>query len=198
MDRASSICWKKESYREGKLIEATEVTLCEVNVDIPDSVFAIESGEHAFKTERDMGYRKIGIEEAEALCGFRPVEPAYLPGGFGAGSAGWRDPRASGLPLDLDPQYIPAWFKEYYLSYTNGLAEINICEAKKYDTQLDDKDSLGIEEGLSSVVETGLSGGRTAYYQPGTGTLYFFLDDMKVKIRADLPQEELLRIAASM
>ena len=75
----------------------------------------------------------------------------------------------------------------------------NICEAKRYDKEVPDKDSLTVDfEENVSVIETALSGDRTGYYVPDMRTLYFFNGEIKIRIKANLPMEELIKIAESM
>lgn len=125
--------------------------------------------------------------------------PDFMPKGFTIYSTGWRDPRSSGLPLDLPAHLAPMWYKPFFINYSDGTSEISICEAMKYDSNVPDMDSLTVDSSLS-VIDVALSGDRTAYYVPETHTLHFFSLDknVKIRIRASLPVEELINIAESM
>lgn len=200
VSKENSICLKKEIYEYGELASTIEVIDYRIDEDIPDDIFSIDKRGKRIREERDGGYREIAPEQAEEVCGFTPIYPGYIPEGFHESpTTGWRDPRPSDLPLDLPPEYAPMWYKPFYITYTDSITEISICEAMKYDTHAPEIDSLTVSaEGDTVVLETSLSGGRTAYYEPDTQTLYFLLKDIKVRIRANLPMEELIRIAESM
>ncbi len=199
VSKKNSVCLKKEIYEHGELAGTIEVIDYRMGEDIPDDLFSIDKEGIRIREERDGGYREIALEQAEEVCGFTPIYPGYVPEGFHESSTGWRDPRPSDLPLDLPPEYAPMWYKPFYITYTDSITEINICEARKYDKYAPDIDSLTIStEDDTVVLETSLPGGRTAYCEPDTQTLYFLLKDIKVRIRANLPMEELIRIAESM
>ncbi|GEM_PF-6102911 len=141
------------------------------------------------------------MSEAPSLCGFDPITPGYVPEGYIMSATGWRDPRPIGLPLDLPPHLAPMWYKPLFITYSDGSSVIDLCEARRYDEAVPDMDSLAVNpDGSLSVIENNLGGGRNAYYVPETHTLYFFSGDKrtKVRIRASLPMEELVKIAASM
>ncbi|MBC7247022.1 MAG: hypothetical protein H5T73_04475 [Actinobacteria bacterium] len=205
----SSLCLKKEKYIRGKLISSLDILSYELNIDIPEDFFSIEVGNDKHIEERDGRYRELNIEKANETCGFNPIAPGYLPEGYCLSSTGWRDPRPAGIPLDCPPEYQPLWFKPMYITYDNGFSEINICEAKKNDFYaVGDKrkiDKRQIERGLLDVDMSGenevweirLRGGNNAYYNADTITLSFIYSDVKVRIKAKLPLEELIKIAES-
>lgn len=199
VEKDTSICIKKETHKAGKLVNTIDVIHYEINGEIPDSVFVIDKEGKVCRENRDGGYREIGLDEAPKLCGFTPLIPSYVPEGFSMSSTGWRDPIAIELPTDLTPDFSPLWYKPFYITYNNSISEINICEAKKYDKDLTDRDSLDVDPYLELIViETTLSNGRTGYYEPEEDTFYFLNGDIKIRIKASLPMEELEKIAESM
>ncbi|NPV60539.1 MAG: hypothetical protein HPY75_12885 [Actinobacteria bacterium] len=199
VEKSTSVCLKKETYKDGKLVNTLEVTDYEINNEIPDSIFSPELEGKACRERRDGGYRDLDPQEAPETCGFTPVFPSYIPETYKMDSTGWRDPRASDLPTNLPPNYAPLWYKPFYITLRNSMSEISICEAKKLDKDLPDSESLTVNpDGELNVIEIALSGGRTGYYVPEKRTLYFFSKDIKIRIRADIPVGELVKIAESM
>lgn len=199
VEKNTSICLKKETYKADKLVNTVEVINYEINNDIPDSIFVPEKKGKICRENCDGGYREIDLEKAPKTCGFVPLIPSYIPEGFVMSSTGWRDPEASGLPQDLPSGLAPMWYKPLYITFNNSVSEIYICEAKKYDKDTPDTDSLTVNpDGGLNVIKTDLSGGRTGYYVPEERTLYFFNGDIKIRIKASLTMEELVKIAESM
>ncbi len=192
VDNDTSLCLREEVFQDGELIYRSDVESLDINCAFPVDSFKFSIPEYLNSQSGnleiiDQYYRESSEESIPTDLDYKPLFPEYIPDGFELVKVGYV----------IDEPAV--WQNPFYLTYSNENKYIYICEdAVRSSGQGDAFYALGLDYYNATKIE--IMNGIAYLYPKGdySGTLYFNVGNMKVKITGNVELEEIKKIADSM
>ena len=187
---------------DGEFVWETHVDDLKVNQPPPDDAFRLEFPPDQEVFREDLGFRRVSVGEIEAIVGYDPLTPGWVPEGYTL-----REASASrkGFPTGSEASN-PAVGNVVSLSYRRGLDQFIVTTRPVGPNPPLWGDPLASGEGYRDepeqlVLESGALEGETGrlLIDPlAIPHVWVMTDRLVVTVSGDLGREELIRVTESL
>jgi hypothetical protein len=199
VDRESGFPVRVVERGRGSLLRELRVERLAVNADLPRDTFRLQFPAGSEVARTDDGFRRVRLDETEAIVGYLPLVPTWVPAGFELAEiavAAESGPTGteSGNPLSRDV---------VSLSYRRGLDQLLVTTRRRGTARWSDPLATGegfVDEPERVVIRDGALRDVTAELvvaPRGVPHLWALTDDLVVTVAGDLGRSELVRVAES-
>jgi hypothetical protein len=203
VDQETGIPLRTRWTVDGELRRALRIQKVNVNPDVTRGELAVDLPADVRLTRSDQGFRRVRLEGVEAVVGYAPLVPAWLPDGFEPADV---TAAAQGGPTGaegMNPQ-APGVVS---ISYRRGFDRIVLSTRVAVKPTggavwsdplatgegfVDQPEVVRLERGVLSGVEASL-----LIVPLAIPHLWALTDDLVVTVAGDLSREELVRVAGS-
>jgi hypothetical protein len=202
VDRATGFPVRAVWTRDGEFVRETRIEDLQVDAEVPDDAFDLHFPPDSEVFRSDAGFRRVSLDELEAVVGYEPLVPSWAPEGYDPAEV---TASRLGSPTGSEGANPPVP-DVVSLSYRRGLDQLIVTTRPVGSDPSLWGDPLASGEGYRDeperiTLESGALAGEEAelLIDPlAIPHVWVITDQLVVTVSGDLTRDELLRVAESL
>lgn len=201
VDRATGVPVRAVEHRRGDFLRELRIANLSVDGRLPADAFGLDFPTGAEVMRSDDGFRSVELREAEAVVGYAPLAPSWVPEGYELADVAVA---AESGPTGTEAGNPPSR-KVVSLSFRRGFDQFLVTTRLAHaDGEWDDPLATGegfVDEPERVTIGRGALEGEAAelvLVPRGIPHLWALTDELVVTVGGDLSRAELLRVTESL